>query len=109
MGNIKMALGVSTQEPSDEKRLILFHKKNEAGTFVGIKKYYNNLGEYTGELIKLCNNEDMSVAYNIMDIIEYADKPEYEKVINLCYYLLQQEPRKIETIYNHIMGLIQWQ
>ena len=78
---IKMALGIDNGN-------ILFHRADKKGLYLGIKNNYKKRGEYTGELLKLCENEDPKVYYILYDIITRADTPEAEKVINLCYYLL---------------------
>lgn len=99
---ITMALGIQNEN-------ILFHRADKKGLYLGIKENYKKLGEYTGELVKICENESPIIFYTLHDIITNADKPEVEKVIKLCYYLLQQEPSKIENIYNWIMGALGWQ
>ena len=99
---IIMALGINNGN-------ILFHRADANGLYLGIKNNYKKLGEYTGKLLKLCENENPKVCYTLYDIITRADKPETEKVINLCYYLLQQDSEHIETIYNSVMELMKWQ
>lgn len=99
---IKMALGINNGN-------ILFHRADKKGLYLGIKNNYKKRGEYTGDLLKLCENEKPTIYYTLYDIITKADNPKYDKVINLCYYLLQQEPEHIETIYNSVMELMKWQ
>ena len=74
--------------------LVMFMKKEEEPLFLGFKDHYKNLGEYTGELFKLCNSEECYVFYSLMNILNYADKPEAEKKLELVDFILQQEDEK---------------
>lgn len=83
---IKMALSVGNYD-----NLILFERKDARGLFLGVKSEYETRGTYTGDLLKLCNNEDSIIFYILYDILKYADRPEYQKKLTKIYEYLQTE------------------
>jgi hypothetical protein len=91
---IKMALGL-------QNGLILFIRKDKRGLYLGVKEHYKERGTYTGELLKVCENEKSYIFYNLFDIITKADSPEHQKKLKACYYLLQQTDEKLEEITRH--------
>jgi hypothetical protein len=86
---IKMALGLQND-------LILFERKDADGLYLGVKKEYKTIGTYTGELLKLCENEESYIFYSLHDIITQADKPEYQNKLKLI------EPEQIKDITNRL-------
>ena len=92
---IKMALGLQND-------LILFERRDADGLYLGVKKEYETIGTYTGELLKICENEENYIFYSLHDIITQADKPEHQNKLKLVYYILQMEPEQIKEITNRI-------
>lgn len=92
---IKMALGLQND-------LILFERRDANGLYLGVKKEYETIGTYTGELLKLCENEQNYIFYSLHDIITQADKPEHQNKLKLIYYVLQMEPEQIKEITNRL-------
>ena len=92
---IKMALGLQND-------IILFERRDADGLYLGIKKEYETIGTYTGELLKLCENEQSYIFYSLHDIITQADKPEHQNKLKLIYYILQMEPEQIKEITKNL-------
>lgn len=92
---IKMALGLQND-------LILFERRDADGLYLGVKKEYKTIGTYTGELLKLCENEESYIFYSLHDIITQADAPKHQNKLKLIYYFLQMEPEQIKAITNRL-------
>lgn len=92
---IKMALGLQND-------LILFERRDAGGLYLGVEKEYETIGTYTGDLLKICENEENYIFYSLHDIITQADKPEHQNKLKLVYCILQMEPEQIKEITNRI-------
>lgn len=78
--------------------LILFYRQDKPGLWLGTQENYQKLGEYTADLLKVCNNEETYIFYSLFDIITKADTPEQQKKLKLAYYVLQMDTETVEDI-----------
>lgn len=98
---IRTALGLKND-------LILFYRQDKPGLWLGTEENYKKLGEYTSELLKVCDNEETYILYSLFDIITKADTPEQKKRLKLAYYVLQMDGGNIEDIAR-ACGVEWWQ
>lgn len=82
MIKIKMALGIGNEN-------ILFIREDKRGLYLGTKENYKTLGEYSGELLKLCDNEENYIFYSLLDILTKADDEKEQEKLKIIYKILQ--------------------
>lgn len=90
-----MALGTN-------ENIIIFERADSSGLWLGTKENYQKRGTYTGELVKICDSEELYTLHNLADIIREADNksPEVQKKLQLIFYILQTtDAEKLQKIW----------